>query len=240
MDLATFVKKIKRRTQLGSLTITTDQVTQDIIDAINDIRFKMWRAWAWDWSVEQINSGNGVAVAANSSEFTLDSNSGQLLVLFIRSQSYLLKPISLHYYLMWKKTKDDEAGTPTHYIRFGRDSSNNLKYKLWKTSNSAVTLDGWAKKRLTEYTVASISSNTEIEFFPEEVQDILLDGVEAIMNKVKGDMVNWKILFEEFKGNVQFLIGEEQRAKPDEMPTLKYPRWLILSRRQRGSGTTVT
>lgn len=233
MTLSELVSLLKRTTRIGDINVTSDRITTDLILFINNRRFSFWRKWYWDWSAEEIS----VSVAANASEFTLGSTIGGVLVLYISGEADYLRPVSFKRYLQWQKTKADEAGSPTRYIKLGRDSSGNLKYKLWKTPSEAVTVKGWGKKRLTKYAVADIATNTGLEFFPEETHDILFEGVKSDIYALQDLKTEAVIQEARFKIEIEKLIEDEEN-QPDEEIQSPPPDLYIFNKRKRG-GTTV-
>lgn len=235
MTLAGLVKLVKRTARIGDINVTTDQVTSDIIEYTNKRRFKFWRAWYWDWSVEEFT--NTVSANADPPDFTVASTIGGILVMYISGEDGYLKNLTLKRYLQWVKTKTEGAGTPTHYLKLGRDSSGNMVFRLWKAPSSNVTVKGWGKKRLTKYVVADIATNTGLEFFPEEVHDILFTGVMADVKDLMNLPVEAAVKNNEFTSEINALIGEEEN-QPDEELSSPPPDRYIYNRRKRG-GTTV-
>ena len=180
-----------------------------------------------------------VSLGAGATSFTLGSTLGQVLYLKIVGNAGALKPISFSYYVNWKLTDADESGTITHYIRLGRDSSRNFKFRPWPSPSSATDLEGHAKKRLTAYTSATFATATELEFFPTEVQDILVEGVSSDIKAMQGKTQESALLSGLFEGMIKDLIAEEQKNKPDESPRTFAPEYFRRRSKLRGHGTTV-
>lgn len=230
MTLANFIKLVKRTARYGDINTTSDQVTSDIINYINNRRFEFWRAWLWDWSADEIS-------ISTAGDFTLASTVGSVLVLYISGENGYLRPVSLKRYLQWLKNKDESTGTPTHYIKLGRNSSNQLKYRLWRTPESSVTVKGFTKTRLTAYTVSDIAANTGLEFFPEETHDILFHGVLGDVYEAKNEMDLSRIKKAEFTNKIAGLIADEENQADEEIQS-EMPDSYIWKKRMRG-GTTV-
>src|SRR3990167_3869977 len=236
MNLADFVEQRKVENSYGdpSDTSYTDQASENIIRALNDCMRRFWRKFPWDWSVTAISQ----SVGADSPDVTFGSTIGQILLLGIQGERGYLRPMSFKYYLEWKKTKADETGSVTHYIRTGR-TSNNLQIKLWRRNQSAFTLEGWGKTRLTTYSTSDIAANTGIAYFPEEVHDILGIGVDARIQKIMGKAGEFSQLDSKFEKMIEEIIGEEQTNKPDDDSTTPAPGYFKRRWKFRGKGTLV-
>lgn|SRR3990167_2272831 len=237
MDLPTFIEVTKRQTGFGDYTATnytSDQPSEDIINFLNSRMRRFWRKHPWDWSIEEISQ----VFSGGVSDMTLGSNVGRILSLGLKGQTRTLKPISFIYYIEWKKSKDAAQGLPGYYVRIGR-SSNNLKIKLIPTPEEGGTLEGFGQARHTNYTTSNIASNTGIAYFPDEVHDILLAGVRADVYELLGKPELSKIDNQLFENMIQDLIAEEQKNKPDEVPTTLAPDYYRRRTKLRGTGTNV-
>lgn len=235
MTLAEFVEFIKREKKYGDYLSTayTDQATKDIIASLNKRSYKFWRKWYWDWNINELSQ----SVAANASSITLATADAQILLLTIQGKVGSLRPMSFKYYMDWKKTSTDEPGTPKRYIRLGYTSAGLIKIKPWPTPSEAFTLEGWTRPMITKYSVTDIAANTGIAYFPNHVQDILQDGVMADISLLSGDKDMFKVHDNDFDAGIELLIGEEQRARPDEDPPNVLPSYIRRRQHLRGQGT---
>ena len=232
MNVPELVKHVKRRGRFGDINTTTDQVTTDIIQLANSAMFRMWRKWPWDWSLADIS----ISATAGEDDYTLGATIGDIIVLEAGNDNYLV-PVTLKRYLQWQKRADESRTKPTNYVRLGRDSSGNLKIRLWPTPDTALTITGWGKKRITKVTVADIAASTSLAYFPEETHDVLLEGVLAGVYELQGEKAQALAQDKKFEDMLSAMIPEEQ-SHPDIEVQRQMPDYLIKKLRSRG-GTTV-
>lgn len=234
MTLQTFVDQIKRDCRVGSVGTNTDQTATDIIAKLNRVRFRIWRAWDWEWSIVPIE----FTLGAGEKDKTLDSAVGSIIILGIQDTTGYLRKFTYKRYRQWEKKRkiDEEKSIVIGYLRRGRDSSGNLKLRFVHTPASATVIEGEGKKRITAYTTGDISTVTTMEFFPEEVQDILFDAVKGLTWEQSGDDRGASTISRsEFM--LKELISDEESDPADEI-TSPPPDFLIWANRTRG-GTTV-
>ena len=231
MTLAALVKILKRTARIGNIDTTTDQITSDIIEFINMRRFAFWSFWMWDYSIEEFSE----ALAANAEDLTITNSSavGAIIALWIDGNDNYLKNLTWKRYLQWHKRKDEDTSATTHYIKRGRDSSNNLRFRFWKKSSAAQTIKGVGKKRLTAYVVADIATNTILEFFPEHVHHIIFTGTLADIKGLQGLPEESLALDQKFTRNMEQLVVEEEN-QADEDPTAPPPDYWIQKARAIG------
>lgn len=232
MNVPELVRHVKRRGRFGDINTTSDQVTADIIQLVNNGMFRMWRKWPWDWILEDIS----IAASAAEDDYTLASTIGDILVLDAGNDDYL-RSVSLKRYLQWLKRSGESKTKPTNYIRLGRDSSGNLKIRLWPTPDVAMTITGWGKKRITEVSVADIAASTAIAYFPKETHDVIAELVLAGVYELQGEKAAALVQDRKAEGLLSAMIPEEQ-SHPDTEIQRQMPDYMIKKRRSRG-GTTV-
>lgn len=233
MTLSEFVALIKRRTQIGNVADTTDRTTADIILYINNGLFKIWRKWPWDWSAEDIS----LALTIDENDYTLASTIGQISELYVSGQTDPLIHVTRKEYLKWILTNPESAGTPTHYMKTGRNSSGNLKIRVSPTSSAAGTILGWGKTRIVKLSVASIAAGTAIPFVPEEAHDVLFNYVLADALHSKGDKAD-AATFRLLADNDLIDLIRTEEAQPDETISTPPPDAYRFKKRNRG-GTQV-
>lgn len=234
MTLGEFLELCKRQMRHGDPAVTSDQVTEDLVRYLNLRRRRFWRKWYWDWSLDELST----AMVVGQSDYTFGATVGEIIILQIEGEDDYLTPVGMKEYFRWKKKANEGQGTPTHYIRLGRDASKNIKVRVWRTPSAAGTIGGFAKKRLTDYTVADIATNTGFEYFPDDVLDILKVGVESDIAEAKGNKEEALEKDRRFEKMMKDLIPEEM-VKPDEQITTPAPEFWRRRRGLRRSGTTV-
>lgn len=240
MDLSEAVKRIKRKTSLGTLTKTTDQVTLDIIDAINDRMDDAWRFHDWNFELNALE----ISLVADQSDYTLSADDGDIFILYPEKQGQPLRRYTFREWLEYRRreTEDgNDTGTVFGYQILGRNSSKQLKIRLLRTPNAANSGDkiiGFAKNRITKYTVADIATNTSLDYFPREMHPLIVIGAESNMLAIqkKPDAAARKD--RRFFAGLQLLVDQETN-EPDDIITTRIPKMIVRRRRHR-SGTNVT
>ena len=172
----------KRTARHGAPGNNADQAATDLRGCLNNRRFEIWRFHDWEWSLDDIS----LSVGPSTYEKTLPSTSGEITEMAILGSSGILERYSRRAYLRWQKRPNaTDAGDLVGYVHLGRDASGNIKVRFFAAPASAVTVEGWAKKRITKLTASDMA--TELAYFPEEMQDILYKFVLADAYKLAGD-----------------------------------------------------
>ena len=237
LSLATFVQQLKRKTRYGDPANTTDQITADIVHYTNQRRFRLWRRYAWHWSLVEFT----LPILANVINYVLGSTVGDIVAIEDGNGGYLKKR-TLKRYLQWHKsstsTNAESSGSTTDYIRMGLDANKSIMIKVWPTASEAANLTGWGKKRLTRYAVADLATNTDIEYFPEQVLDVLEAGVLADIYEAQGKTAEMDVKNAYFKSEMEAMVKEEsvEEDSDEESPA---PDYFTFHKRKRG-GTTVS
>src|SRR3990167_5103898 len=241
MLVSQLVSNIKRKAQYGDVSVTSDTVTSDIIAFLNNRMYEVWRKWPWEWSLYAVSFDTVVG----TTDYTLNSNAGAILALTAGTGGYL-KVLSWKRYLDWFINNQVDPvtgiatvpanGNVTHYVKIGRDSSGNLKIRLWRPPSEVVSITGFGKQRITAVTVADIAAGTSIAYFPPEHQTVLENGVLADVYESMGqkDMALAKESL--FKEQIEELKGD-QADNADVDPTTAPPDSYVFRKRKRGGST---
>lgn len=237
LSLATFIKRAKRKTRYGSVSTTTDLVTEDIVHYFNERCFKFWRRHPWWWIIKEFT----IPIVATVVDYTLtDTEIGSIEAIDIGQGDYLRK-ITLKRYLQWfrGKTVSEDVGLGiTHYVPMGRHATTKaLKLKVWGTPAASATLTGWGKQRITRYTVADIATLTDIPYFPEEFLDVIMAGVIADIKEAQDKFAEALEKDRYFRSELDRAVIEDSKTETQAHKTPP-PDYIIWSRRKRG-GTTV-
>lgn len=239
ISLATLMQQVKRKTRYGDISNTSDQITADIVHYINQRRFRIWRRYPWHWVIKEFS----ISITANEKNYTLDSEIGDIIAIDNNEGDYL-KKITLKRYLQWYKSEEtadstEDKGEVTRYVMVGRDETTKaLKIKVWRTPFTNDTFTGWGKKRITRYAVADIATNTDLEFFPEEVIPVLEAGVLADIYEAQGKTPEAAVKESYFNNEMNAMVGEAT-VEEDTEEESPLPDYMIFHNRKRG-GTTVT
>ena len=172
--LQTMVNLVKRTARFGASGNNADQPAADIVEFINNWRFKIWRFWNWDWTQTAIS----FTLPANTTDYTLPATIGQVDILSIQGQTGYLTKFTKKRYQQWIKNPSTSATDdgPVGYLDLGRDASGNIKLRFVNTATADVVIEGFGKTRISRYVVADIATVTQMEFFPDEMLDLIYEG----------------------------------------------------------------
>ena len=235
MTLAELIENVKRKCNFGSLSVTSDQATKDVLRSINNRRFEFWREYPWEWALEEIS----FTQAASTIDKTLAATIGDVVMLYVAGQGEI-KRTTFKEYATWllDRSETQVPGEISHYLRNGRTSGNAIKLKFYRTPSEATAIVGWGKTRVSAYAVADIATNTGLEVFPVETHDVLENGVLAdiftIQKDVRAGMHEswWQQGLDKLKETEANQIDRPLRSQPSD-----YQRHQV---RRRGRGTSVT
>lgn len=235
-SLATFVKKVKRKTRYGNPATTSDAITDDIVHYINQRGLRLWRRYPWHWNIVEFS----ISISANEVNYTLDSEVGDIIAIDSGQGGYLKKIATLKQYLERFRGRSvaTDPGSVSRYVRMGRASTKALKIKVWRTPTESATLTGWGKKRLDRYIVADIATNTDMEFFPDEVLPVLEAGVLSDIYEAQGKTMESAVKEDFFTREMERMVSEstvEEDSEEERAPS----DYMVFHKRMRG-GTTVT
>lgn len=221
----------KRTAHFGQPGVA-DQPQADLLRCLNNRRFQIWRFNDWDWSLDDIS----LSVSSSSYDKTLPATTGEIYDLGIQGQTGRLRRYTRREYLSWQKQANvTDTGNLIGYVPLGRDSSGNIKLRFLAAPVVAVTVEGWAKKRIAALTSADLA--TELSYFPEEAQDVLYRFVLSDCLRLKGDKEGAEIEERRADNQLKVLKGEEE-SPADEVPQSPPPAYMRHKARNRGKGGT--
>lgn len=180
MLLNVAVKSIKRASHRGNQSITTDNITLDVIACINEaIRDVQKLLPKRNWYVSNgtaLSITAGVAGTAaiyslaatcqEASIFHYTLNSAYTVLTKIDSDSEWLTKV-------WSPTQT--TGLPLYWREIGRDSSGYQQIEIFPIPNTSITLKyEYYKKKSADLIITDL--NSEIPDIPDEYQDTLYKG----------------------------------------------------------------
>lgn len=234
LSLATLVVQLKRRSQYGDPNNTADQLTADIVHYINQRRLRIWRRCPWSWSILEFT----LPLVVGTIDYVLAVTIGDIVAIEDGQGGYFKKR-TLKRYLAWHKgSSSTDSDNPSDYVRMGMNANKALMIKVWPSPASAANRTGWAKKRLVRYTVADIATNTDLEYFPDEVLDVLEAGILADIYEAQGKKSDSDVKNAYFNDELKSMAKEEA-VEEDSEEQSDLPDYLLFHNRRRG-GTTVT
>ena len=232
MTPAGLVDLAKRTSRSGTLGNNADQTAIDLLAHLNLRLYKIWRFHAWDWSLDDIS----LSVGPSTYNHTLPSTSGDQYELNIQGQVGILRRYTRKQYLAWEKQANvSDTSSLIGYVPLGRDASGNIKLRFFSAPAVAVTVEGWAKKRLVKLTTADWA--TELPYFPVEMQDVVFDFLLADAYKLMGDE---RAAGQERMAQASLVnLRGDVEGPPDADPQSPPPDYIKFVSRNRGRGTGV-
>lgn len=242
MTLQEIIDGIKRDSQTGEVGNNSDLAASDILRHFNDSRLEFWNADPWDWS--KVDIGPITIPASNTARTTFDATIGELIVLGVVGSDGTLDSFTEKEYRRWQKqASDGSVTTPTDqitgYVKRGRNASGQLQVLFVNSPSTDTQIEGEGKLRLNpiRYTVANISTVTQLDFFPDEVQPLLrrlaygrfLDSIKDL--RAGMELGGALQAIESLKGSNRTEAASDARTHPPD-----YIRW---ANRKRGGRTVV-
>jgi len=177
MILNDAVKRVKRVTHRGSQAVTNDQITIDIVQAINDSRRDTIRLVPKDWLRK--SAGTPITTVSGTSTYSLASDVQEPLLFryTVGTTDYFLNKIDsereFYQQTFGSNTANDK---PRFFVDLGLDGSGNRQILLFPTPDAAYVINYvyYKDPSKTELTVADL--NTEIPDVPSYLQDVLWKG----------------------------------------------------------------
>lgn len=234
MTLADLVIAIKRQGRFGDIANTSDQSTLDVLTSVNARRSRFWRKYNWDWSLQPIS----LSYVRDTTEYTIIPASaiGDVLLLAISGKGPLTRITPKRYY-QWKLSDTVVYSTPKEYFHRGLDSNGRFQITLWPTPDAAGTIVGFGKKKITDYVVGDIATNTGLEYFPDYTHEILIQGGLSDIAKIQGDMAASGAFNAEFERQMQQLVPEVTSQGDQELSSPPPDRYVFAKRARSGTNT---
>ena len=236
MTLASAVRILKRRSNYGTVATVSDTATQDCIDAINAAEAKAWSRQNWDFSLNE----RSITTVAAQQDYTLETSDGGITVIYPVAGGEPLTKFNQRRYLKWQRSGSDadDTGGVFGYMHIGRSSDDKLKIRLVRTPTDAGTVfKAWTKKRLTEYAIGEIATNTRLQYFPSEFHEGIIIGALAKLFEVTAKPDLAKLRDVEFDNWLATAWGEENNIPDKKLRAGMSP--MIRRRRRARGGTTV-
>lgn len=194
MTLNEVVKRVKRTTHRGNQAVTTDQITLDIIQAINDSRRDVIRMVPKDWLRKSATTP--ITTVSGTSTYSLASDVQEPLLFryTVDDADYFLNKIDsereFYQNTFGSNTADNK---PRFFIDLGLDGSANRQILLFPTPDAAYTINYvyYKDPSKTELTITDL--DTEIPDVPSYLQDVLWKGARYYFLQGFDDTANQAI-----------------------------------------------
>lgn len=217
MLLNTVVKTIKRKSHRGNQSVTTDQITTDIVacvnEAIRDTEKLIPKRFWWKQGTISLTLG----VAGTPAVYSLASDVSEPIKFY-----YVVSGV---YYVLTKVISDSEwidniwdpttsVNRPYYYREIGLDSSGFRQIEVFPVANSSITLT-YEYYKLKDADLTTSGLSTEIPNVPDKYQDVIEKG--ALYYFLKGfDDPGGEIALRDYeKAQMALEIGDEQDQDAD-------------------------
>lgn len=179
MLLNTVVKTVKRKSHRGSQTVTTDQITTDIVACVNEAIRDVARLVPKRYWFKQGTIALTVGVAGTASVWSMPSDTQEAILFHYTSNSSVTKLIKIDSDAEWidKVWNINQAvGKPLYYRELGPASSTGYKQiEVFPIPDGSYTLNiEYYKNKPTDLTTSDLA--TEIPTIPDSIQDVLEKG----------------------------------------------------------------
>lgn len=178
--LNTIVKTIKRKSHRGSQTVTTDQITTDIIACINEAirdvaKLVPKRYWFKQGSAISMTLG----VVGTPAVYSLASDVQEAILFHYTSGSSLTRLIKIDSDAEWMDKIWDPNGAlgkPLYYRELGPATSTYYKQiEVYPIPNATYSISNeYYKNKPADLTTSDLS--TEVSSIPDSVQDAVEKG----------------------------------------------------------------
>ena len=172
MTLGDIIKRVKDRSHRGDVDVTTDNITSQMIRAVNDGRREIITMIPKEWLLasSSFDTADGTAV------YSLDSDVQEPLVFRYTKDSseYILYKIhDLRDF--WEKhySASQVNQQPRYFVEEERDGSGYRQIRLWPVPDDTYTVDYNYYKDPTATDLTTADLNTEIPDIPGHLQDVL-------------------------------------------------------------------
>lgn len=180
MLLNTIVKTIKRKSHRGSQTVTTDQITTDIVACINEaIRDVAKLVPKRYWFKQGTPLSLVLGVAGTPAVYSLASDVQEAILFHYTSGSALTRLTKIDSDAEWMDTiwnPSGALGAPRYYRELGPNATTGYKQiEVYPIPDASYSLSNeYYKNKPSDLTTADLS--TEIPTIPDSVQDAVEKG----------------------------------------------------------------
>lgn len=179
MLLNTIVKTVKRKSHRGSQTVTTDQITTDIIacvnEAIRDVAKLVPKRY---WYKQGTPLALVVGVIGTPAVYSLASDVQEAILFHYTLSGSLTRLTKINSDAEWMDSIWNPSGTlgaPRYYREIGPDGSGYKQIEVYPIPDGSYSLSNeYYKNKPSDLTTADLS--TEIPTIPDSVQDAIEKG----------------------------------------------------------------
>lgn len=227
MLLLTAVNTIKRKSHRGNQTITSDQITTDIIACINEAARDIQKLLPKRFWLKQNTLNFTVGTTGTPAVFSLPSDCQDL--------SMITYVVSNVYYVIEKVESDREwlrgiwnplvaPLRPMWMRELGPDGSGNKQIEVFPQASTSITANiEYYRLKSADLTVASINSN--IPDIPDQYQDCVEKGGLYYFLKGFDDQLGQIAEADYSKAKMALEVGDERDSAGDlriRMGTARY------------------
>lgn len=218
MVLNTVVKTVKRKSHRGNQSVTTDQITTDIVACVNEAIRDIIKLVPKRFYFKQENIALSSGVAGTPATYSLASDCQEPIMFHytVNSNKYVLKKIDSDREWIERIWNPSTAvNLPLFYREIGPNSSTNYKQiEIFPIPNQSITLKHeYYKTQGSELTTSSLGS--EITIIPDYCQDVLEKGALYYFLKGFDDPKTQEALLDYEKAKEAFEQADEQDRDSD-------------------------
>lgn len=225
MTLLTLVNTVKRKSHRGSQSITTDQITTDIIACVNEAFRDVFKLLPkrnfWKTTTVAVTSG----VAGTPAVYSLASDVQEPIGFWysLNNSYYKLAKIQSDTEWMQSVWNPNEAiNTPLYYRELGPNSSTGYKQiEIFPIANASITLNyEYYKTKSADKTVADIAA--ELTDIPDYLIDVVEKGAYYYFIKGFDDPAAEIAKSDYEQAKLSFEIADESNR--DQLPAFRFQR----------------
>jgi hypothetical protein len=177
--LSTVVKAVKRKSHRGSQSVTTDQITTDVVACINEAIRDICKLLPKRFFFKQSTVSLTVGVAGTASTWSLASDCQEPILFHYTNNNSVTRLQKIDSDKEWiDKIWDPSQAVnkPRFYREIGPNSSTGYKQiEVFPIPDGSYTLNyEYYKTKGTDLTTSDLAS--EITIIPDHVQDVLEKG----------------------------------------------------------------
>lgn len=225
MILNTIVKTVKRKSHRGSQALTTDQITTDIVAAVNETIREVVRMIPKRFFFKQGTVALSAGTAGTAAVYSLPSDCQEPINMHftVSNALYVLQKIDTD--KQWIEGIWNPAGStnlPQFYREIGPNATTGYKQiELYPIPNASITLNvEYYRTKGTDLSTSDL--NSEVTIIPDTFQDVLEKGATYYFLKGFDDSAAGIAKMDFDNAKKDYENGDDQDR--DNLPAFKFGR----------------
>lgn len=226
MVLNTIVKAVKRKSHRGSQSVTSDQITTDIVACVNESLRDVCRMLPKQFFHKKAATGLAVTtgVVGTPAVYSLASDVQEPIVFWynLNSQFYRLSKIpSDQEWMTGVWDPNGALNNPRFFREIGPDSSGYKQIEIYPIPIANLTLN-YEYYRVKTSDLDTDDLNTEVPDLPDYLQDVVEKGALYYFLKGFDDPLQGVAKTDYEQAKLALEIADEQNA--DSLPALRFAK----------------